>query len=121
MDTTAMNTDALNRLLIANLQSLMAEKGLNPSAWAKDSGFSHTAVRDIINGKVKNPTYRVLVALAETAKVDVRRITVGPDYQEVDQQTAEIADLISRLEPDERRLLLNLAKSQIADRADSQE
>lgn len=111
-----MEMTPLNALLAKNIESLLKEKGLNASAWAKDAKMGHTGVRDIILGKVKNPTYNTLVKLAAVAKVDVRRITVGPNYSEVDDDVAEAVDLLSQLEPVERQLLLNTAKSQIASR-----
>jgi transcriptional regulator with XRE-family HTH domain len=112
-----MDDTALNDLIVGNLSSVMAERGLTPSAWARAAGLSHTAVRDIISTKVKNPTYRVLVALAEAAGVDVRRITVGPHYLSADRDDAEALDLLAQLEPPERAFLLRAAKAQIAARA----
>lgn len=111
-----MDAEALNRLLALNLETLIEEKGLNPSRLAKDANLNHTAVRDILGGKVKNPTYRTLVNIAEAAGVDIRRITVGPDYEATDRDNAEIVDLLLQLEPSERRFLLNAAKAQIAAR-----
>lgn len=119
-DISSMDIEDLNRLLAANLQSLMDEKGLNPSAWAKDAGLNHTAVRDILLTKVKSPTYRTLLSLADTAGVDVRRITIGPDFKSMDQEDAELLDLLSQLEPLEREFLIDAAKARIASRADSE-
>lgn len=113
-DKSYMDIEALNRLLADNLTTLMKEKNLNRSAWAKEAGLSHTGVRDIISGKVKDPRYGTLVKLADVAGVDVRRITIGPGYQEVEQADAEIIETLHQLEPAERRFLLNAAKAQVA-------
>tara|TARA_R100001086_G_scaffold247542_1_gene182052 strand:+ start:322 stop:747 length:426 start_codon:yes stop_codon:yes gene_type:complete len=118
-DKTYMDYDELAQQLADNLQAVMDAKKLNASAWAKDSGLGHTAVRDIILGKTKNPTYRTLLALAKTAGVDIREITVGPNYTDLDSLDAEIVDVLHQLEPSERRFLLNAAKAQIADRDQS--
>lgn len=119
LDKLRMEPDALNRLISANLKSLMEEKGLNASAWAKQAGLSHTGVRDIILRKVKNPTYRTLLNLAETAGVDVRRITVGPHFAKVDEEQVATIHLLSQLEESERHFLINAAKAQIAARDQS--
>ncbi len=111
-----MDIETLNRIIAANLESLMAEKGLNASKWAKDAGLNHTAVRDIIQMKVKNPTYRTLLLLSETAGVDVRRLTIGPDYNLPETESAELLHLLLQLEPQERDFLLNAAKAQISSR-----
>lgn len=116
-----METDALNQLLADNLASLMDERGLNPSKWAKDAGLSHTAVRDILQKKVKNPTYGTLLKLAKVAGVDVQRITVGPHYQREREQNEEIIHLLLQLEPQERDFLLNAAKAQVAARDEAPE
>lgn len=116
-DKTYMDPEALNRLIARNLEALMAEKDLNMSAWAKAAGMGHTGVRDIIQGKVKNPTYRTLLSLAEVAGVDVRRITVGPEFESLSPADAEALDLLSQLEPAERQILLNAARAQIAARS----
>lgn len=112
-DKSSMDLDQLNELLSRNITSLMEEKGLNPSAWAKDSGLGHTAVRDIVSFKVKSPTYRTLVALAQTAGVDIRRITVGPNFSGLEADQSKAVDLLFQLEPSERKFLLNAAKAQI--------
>ena len=114
-DIPHMSHDDLNRLLARNLESLMEEKGLNASAWAKDAGLGHTAVRDIIHEKVKNPTYRTLLRLADVAGVDVRRITVGPNYLQADDELAETLDVLHQLDPAIRRFLLNAAKAELSD------
>ena len=112
-DKSDMDVDTVHKRIGANLQSLMEEKGLNPSRWAKDSGMGHTGVRDIITGKTKTPTYRTLLRLAASAGVDVQRITVGPNYLDADQERAEILDLLLQLEPGEREILLTAARVRI--------
>lgn len=115
-DKTYMEQDELNALIARNLERLMEDRNLNPSAWAKKAGLGHTAVRDITQGKVKNPTYSTLVRLAEAASVDVRLITVGPDLEAVDQQAAELVDLAQQLEPELRRQLIAYGEGLLAGR-----
>lgn len=118
-DTSDMTVDRdqIRELIARNLQGLLDErKDLNASAWAKAAGMGHTGVRDIITGKVQNPTYFTLVKLADIAGVDVQRITVGPESRAIDPEIAEHIDLLAQLSPEERRFLRNAAKAQIADR-----
>lgn len=109
-----MDIDRVNELIAKNLQSLLEEKDLKATAWAKKAGLGHTAVTDIIKLKVANPTYKTLLKLAKVAGVDVRRITVGPEFRELDDDTAKMLDLMSRLEPRERKILLGVGQAHLA-------
>lgn len=60
--------------IAANLERIIAEKGTNNRAVAEAAGLGHTAVRDIITRKVRNPTFATLLKLAEVLGVDVARI-----------------------------------------------
>lgn len=111
-----MRKDELTALIVANLESLMEEKGLNPSGWAKSAGLNHTAVRDIVRGKATNPAYFTIKALADAAGVDERRLTVGPDYETLEAERAEALHVLFQLEPEDRRFLMTAAKARISDR-----
>ena len=60
--------------IAANLERIIAEKGTNNRAVAEAAGLGHTAVRDIIIRKVRNPTFATLLKLAEVLRVDVAEI-----------------------------------------------
>ena len=62
------------KAIAENLERLIAEKGTNNRAVAEKAGLGHTAVRDIITRKVKNPTYATLVRLAEVLECPVTEI-----------------------------------------------
>ncbi len=113
--------DDLTNLIAENLQAIIRAKGLTASAWAKAAGMGHTGVRDIIEKKVKNPTYKTLVALAAAAKVDIRAITLCPDFKDLEAHDFEALALLSQLEPKERLMLLAAAKGMIDARSKPQE
>jgi transcriptional regulator with XRE-family HTH domain len=48
-----------------------------------ESGLNETAVRDILNGKVKNPTYNTLASLAKTLNCKVDDLALDPEEQEL--------------------------------------
>ena len=116
-----MDNDALTNLIAANLKAVLQAKGLNASAWAKAAGMGHTGVRDIIEKKVRNPTYRTLVSLAHAARVDIRAITVSPDYADLPPDDVEALLLLSQLEPQERQILLGGAQGMIDARRKTRE
>lgn len=60
--------------IAANLERIIEEKGTNNRAVAEAAGLGHTAVRDIITRRVKNPTYATLLRFAEVLGVDVADI-----------------------------------------------
>lgn len=116
-----MDFEAINARVADNIRSLMDEIGSNPSRLAKDAGLGHTSIRDILAKPNSSPRYETLLKIADAAGVDIRRITVGPDFAQVDQVDAELFDTFLRLEPSERRFLLNAAKAQIDARRRSQQ
>ena len=61
-------------LIAANLARIIADRETNNRAVAEAAGLGHTAVRDIITRKVKNPTYATLLKLAEVLHVPVSDI-----------------------------------------------
>lgn len=60
--------------IAANLDRIIKDKGTNMRAVAEAAGLSHTAARDIITRKVRNPTYDTLLKLATVLAVDVAEI-----------------------------------------------
>ncbi len=108
-----MNIDEINKLIVRNIESLIEEVGSNPTRMAKDSGLGYTSIRDILTGTSGSPRYETLLKIAKGAGVDIRRITVGPNFDKVDPSDAEMLDLWHQLEPSERMFLANAAKAQI--------
>ncbi len=97
------NAETSRRKLIAeNLRSLIEEKGTNPSAVSKAINMAHTTVRHIILENSKNPQHSTLQKIADHLGVDVRRITVGPDFAEIEVAHARILDRLSRLSEGKR-------------------
>lgn len=64
--------------IATNLQAIIEARGTNASALAKAAGLPHTAASDIIKGKSRNPTMRVLTRLADALGVTVTEITGLP-------------------------------------------
>lgn len=61
-------------LIAKNLARIIADRGTNNRAVAEAAGLGHTAVRDIVNRKVKNPTYATLLKLADVLAVDISEV-----------------------------------------------
>lgn len=108
-----MDIEAVNARVTENIRSLIEEIGSNPSRLAKAAGLGHTSIRDILAGTSGSPRYETLLKIANAAGVDIKRLTIGPDYQQVEGADAELLDLLHQLEPSERQFLLNAAKAQI--------
>ena len=111
-----MDIKAINSLVTENIRSLIDQIDSNPSRLAKAAGLGHTSIRDILAGASGSPRYETLLKIANAAGVDIRRITVGPDYQKVGDADAEVLDLLHRLEPMEREFLLKSAQGLVAQR-----
>lgn len=65
------NTETLRR----NIQDGMERLELTAKSLSVQSGLNATAVRDIMEERIKNPTYRTLSALARTLKCTVAELT----------------------------------------------
>lgn len=119
-DIPYMQGPDLDSLIAANIASLIESEGLKPTRWSLDSGLSRTAVKDILDRKVRSPSYATIAKLAKTARVDPLRITVGPGYSELDPDEARILHLVSRLPAHLRHKLLGYAEALADDQAESQ-
>lgn len=111
-----MDIDALNSRVVENIRSLIAEKGAKPTTLSKAAGMGHTTIVDLLKKPGASPRFDTILKIANALDVDVRRITIGPEYDRLGAQDAEIIDLLLQLEPSERQFLLNAAKAQIAAR-----
>lgn len=94
--------DTRQKLVAENLRTLIEEKGTNPSAVSKAIDMAHTTVRHIILGTSRNPQHTTLQKIADHLGVDVRRITVGPDFERIEASRARILDRLSRLSAEKR-------------------
>lgn len=111
-----MNIEALNSRVVENIRSLIEEKGAKPTSLSKAAGLGHTTIVDLLKKPGASPRYDTILKIAKALNVDVRRITIGPEYDRFEAQDAELVDLLLQLEPSERQFLLNAAKAQIAAR-----
>jgi len=118
-DFSGMDIEAANALIVSNIRSLIDEVGSNPSRLAKRAKLGHTSIRDILSGQSGSPRYETLLKIAKAAGVDIRRITVGPEYLDADPSEAELLDLFAKLEPSEKAFLMNAARAQIGARGSS--
>jgi transcriptional regulator with XRE-family HTH domain len=67
-----------HQIIAENLKRLIEAAGTNPSNLARRVGLNHTAARDIISGKARNPTHRTLQLLAEGLGVPITDLTLRP-------------------------------------------
>lgn len=107
-----MDYEDISELIATNLDSLLSERKLKATVLAKQANLNHTAVRDILTRQSKNPSYITLLKIADAANVDVRRITIGPDYEDYDDQVSRLIDAYLRLKPEGREFLLRAAEAQ---------
>jgi DNA-binding Xre family transcriptional regulator len=94
-------------LIQQNLQMMMDERRYNMKQLSLDSGLNETAVRDIMRGRVANPTYNTLSSLAKTLNCSVTDLTgdhntedastkiIGINYQSFIKAVNIIDDLIN--------------------------
>ncbi|TMV85532.1 helix-turn-helix transcriptional regulator [Thioclava sp. BHET1] len=68
-------------MIAHRIEALIASKGTNNRAVAISAGLGHTAVRDIISRKTKNPTYDTLLRIASVLNVPISEITGGDRSQ----------------------------------------
>jgi transcriptional regulator with XRE-family HTH domain len=73
-----------------NLQTMMDERGYNMKQLSLDSGLNETAVRDIMRGRVANPTYHTLSSLARTLICTVAELTGEQDLKNALTNTRSI-------------------------------
>ena len=64
-----------------NLERLLKEKGLNPTAVSKATGKNQQLVADIIKGRSKSPSIETVASIARVLNVPVSQLTgAKPDY-----------------------------------------
>lgn len=115
MDFDAIN--AINARVVENIRTLLEEKGAKPTALSKAAGMGHTTIVDLLKKPGASPRYDTVLKIAHALNVDVRRITIGPDYLHADQRSAAILEKLLQLEPSELQILLKAADAQIEARA----
>jgi repressor LexA len=65
--------------LITRLQSLMEEKGYNPTSLSKLAGIGPTGVRDILNGIVVSPKVQTIAKIANVLGVSSKWLISGDE------------------------------------------
>lgn len=114
-----MNFDDISQLIFNNIESLLDDIGMTAPKLCEKAGLGRTAIYDMKKLGAQGPGYVTLLKLADAAGVDVRRITIGPDFREMDDAEAELISLLFQLEPSERQFLLSAARARIAERGQS--
>lgn len=73
------------------LEELMREKSFNPRSLSLSAGLGATAVRDILEDRVKSPRGNTIIALAEALNVDPSALLEGQSYVNVPMGGAKTA------------------------------
>lgn len=80
--------------LLLNLRALMEDQGYNPKSLSVAAGLGETAVRDILMGRSRRPTYATLDSIARILRVSVDELTGAPQNR-VDENTAKMQPSLS--------------------------
>lgn len=103
-----MERDELTMLLAHNIQTVMAQRGTNPSQIAKLANLNPTGVYDILSGKSMSPKLDTVRKIANALNVSVH-------YLLQDRSEVELADellaIIDQLPSAEKRRLLLTARA----------
>ncbi|AIL64872.1 hypothetical protein NOVO_02390 [Rickettsiales bacterium Ac37b] len=67
----------MDKDLATNLKAMMIKKGFSMKGLSLSAHLNETAVRDIITGRVKNPTYITLEKLARVLECEVKDLTAS--------------------------------------------
>lgn len=101
----------LTRIFIENLTRIASERDISLTALSQESGFSATAVLDIVNGRSRSPKLDTVVAVSQTLRVDpLAMLSRSP----LDPRFAQIQKLFEALPVGEQEMLLAVAASRVA-------
>lgn len=92
----------------ANIEAVMAQRGLTASALARLANLNPTGIYDILSGKSRSPKIETLAKIAAALGVP---ISILFDDRPDTSLRAEIEALFDRLPPDERRRLVQTARA----------
>ena len=103
-----MERDALVQTVAENIRALMDRRDMNASELARAAGVNPTGVYDILSGKSRSPRLDTVHKIAVALKVPVSQL-----FEQVgtDEARDEIVEIFLRLDPVERRRLLQAARS----------
>lgn len=96
----------------ARVQKRLEELGMARRAASEAAKLNETFIRDLVDGRTKNPRVDSLAKLAVVLKTNVEWLRTGkgdPDAKE-DPHTAEIIGIIPRLKPDDREKVKDYAR-----------
>lgn len=101
-----------------SLQTQLSLRGMSAYALAKKAGLPNSSVKNILLGKVQNPRYDTLAAIANVLDVDPTSLMAHPGNRKSKQpsKAVQFSDPISigRFEKASQLLLLHCKKKQIA-------
>ncbi len=95
---------------IAKLRDLMESQGLNPRSLSLKAGLNPTAVRDMLEGRVKFPRYDTVEALANVLGVTPARLMSGREdnLQESAAPSVKNAQAAANLDDEDLNLLTEI-------------
>lgn len=91
----AVEADSEDAVLAERLKHLMDARGTNPFRLSTDAGLGADAVRDILRGKVRAPSYRTLAPLARALETTVAYL-VGEEDDPAPEPVAPVGGLTIR-------------------------
>lgn len=62
------------KMLVEHLKNKMAEKGVSVHALEKQAGLKSSAIHNILYGRSKNPSIRVIKAIADALECDIAEL-----------------------------------------------
>lgn len=107
-----MERDALTMLVAQNIETIMAQKGLNAAEVARRLGTNPTLVYDILSGKSKNPRLDTLHKIAvKGLGVPVSSLLYEPKDSELDD---ELIRTFATMPSNERKRVLGMIQAYAA-------
>ncbi len=98
----------INQVVRRNILELLERNGSNPSRAAKEAGLGHTAIRDLLIGKIASPRVDTLARLAESFDVSIDSLL---SEEQIPELEGELLHAFRQLTGDQRRMLLAAAQS----------
>lgn len=89
------------RMIVENIERLMAEQGFNNASLAAAAGLNHTAIRDIRKGKSQSPKADTVQKIADALNVTVAE-PLGDDIS-LDALRTRLIEEIADLSDSERQ------------------
>lgn len=90
------------------LRSLMETKGHNPRSLSLKAGLNPTAVRDMLEGRVKFPRYDTVEALAKSLDITPAQLMSGKTERDASQQKPKESGAAVSLDDEDLNLLTEI-------------